>query len=224
MRQYVTFEEFLTICHFFVNFLALNELEMHQLGGVKVGILAAYIIGAKALSYSKGDEDMTFYNLVPYRRRHMGLASRQPEVDVVNAFHQEVDRLLASAFEDLGMLAPWRSGADGKSLHCPAMNVSESDKEVVVSVELPGVEEKNVKIELEDNVLTISGEMEEEQEQKDKRWTRVERRSGGFRRTLALPSDIREDDVQAEFKQGVLTVTLPKAEPEKPKRKLIEIK
>ena len=99
----------------------------------------------------------------------------------------------------------------------PPVEVTESDKSIVISAELPGLAEKDVELSLEDDVLTIRGEkMEEKKEEKDdKRYHVVERTYGSFRRSFSLPSNVDAEKATAEFSKGVLTVTLPKVEAEK---------
>lgn len=104
----------------------------------------------------------------------------------------------------------------------PRVDVSETDTEMVVSAELPGVDEKDIDVSINDHVLTISGERHEEKEDSDRDWYRREQAYGSFHRSIALPAEIDVDKVSASFKRGVLTVTLPKAESSR--RKRIEVR
>ncbi len=99
----------------------------------------------------------------------------------------------------------------------PRIDVSESDDEIQVSVELPGVDEKGVDVTLADDVLYINGEKKAEKETKKKDYRLVERSYGMFQRAIPVPSGLNPDDVKASFKKGVLTVTLTKS-PELKKR------
>ena len=90
------------------------------------------------------------------------------------------------------------------------MDVAEDGKEITLTAELPGLDEKDVEILLSNNVLTIKGEKKSEQEKKEKDYYRVERSYGSFSRTIPLPEGIDADKVNASFKKGVLTVTVPK--------------
>ncbi len=159
--------------------------------------------------------------LIPQRRRPVALVRRRPGY----AFNHEIDRLFSDMLESFGMPTPWGRTELGLESVWPAVNVAETDKDVVVTAELPGLDSKDVTLELEDNVLSLSGEMknESESEDEDRRWTRVERTSGSFRREIELPDEIDADKVKATFERGVLTVTLPKAEPVEDKRKVIAI-
>lgn len=104
----------------------------------------------------------------------------------------------------------------------PAVDLIEKDDEFVAKVELPGVRKDDVKITLHDNTLTIRGEKKEEKETKDSSYHRIERTYGSFQRSFTLPTAVRQDKVEAEFRDGVLTITMPKAE--EAKRKQIEVK
>ena len=92
----------------------------------------------------------------------------------------------------------------------PSIDVKESNKELKVTAELPGMDEKDIEVSLNRDSLTIKGEKREEKEDKGKDFYRMERSYGSFSRTIPLPAEIETDKVKAEFKKGVLTVTMPK--------------
>ena len=104
----------------------------------------------------------------------------------------------------------------------PSVDISEDDKEYAVKAELPEVKKEDVKVNVENGVLTITGERKFEQEEKGKKYHRIERAYGNFTRSFALPEAVKADKVSAEFKDGVLHVRLPKDESAKPKS--VEIK
>ncbi len=104
----------------------------------------------------------------------------------------------------------------------PSVDISEGKEEFVVNVELPGVSKNDVKITLHENVLTISGEKKHESESKDRNYHRVERSFGSFSRSFRMPSLVKGDKIDARYKDGILTINLPKAEEAKSKE--IEIK
>ena len=106
----------------------------------------------------------------------------------------------------------------------PRLDVSETENGLEVVADLPGMEKKDIKVSLEDNLLTIQGEKKEEKESKDKQYHTVERRSGAFYRALRLPVDVEKDKVEAAFKDGVLTLRLPKSKEAKKKVAQIDIK
>ncbi|MGH6718552.1 MAG: Hsp20/alpha crystallin family protein [Alphaproteobacteria bacterium] len=103
-----------------------------------------------------------------------------------------------------------RLGASSEGAVVPKLDVAETDKEIVVSTELPGIDEKDVDVTLKDGVLTIKGEKKAEKEEKGKNFHRLERSYGAFSRTVVVPADVDEGKVKAGFAKGVLTVTLPK--------------
>ncbi|UVT15988.1 MAG: Hsp20/alpha crystallin family protein [Nitrospira sp.] len=104
----------------------------------------------------------------------------------------------------------------------PPVDISETEGEYQIKAEIPDVKKEDVKITLEDGVLTIQGQRKHEQEEKGKKFHRIERSYGSFARTFALPDVIEVDQVRAEFKDGVLNLHLPKSEKAKPKA--IEVK
>ncbi|HYN06087.1 MAG TPA: Hsp20/alpha crystallin family protein [Vicinamibacterales bacterium] len=99
----------------------------------------------------------------------------------------------------------------------PAVDVQETDKEYIVKADLPEVRKEDVKVAIEDGVLTLEGERKQEKEEKGKKFHRVERVYGKFVRRLALPMEVDAQKVAAEFKDGVLNVRMPKAENAKPR-------
>jgi HSP20 family protein len=104
----------------------------------------------------------------------------------------------------------------------PAVDVTETEKEYLIKAELPELKREDVKVEVLDGVVTIEGERKQEKEEKGKRFHKVERSYGKFVRQFALPTDVEAEKVQAEFKEGVLNVHLPKTAIAKPKG--IEVK
>ena len=104
----------------------------------------------------------------------------------------------------------------------PSMDVVETEKEFEITAELPGLEEKDVQVNVADNVLTIKGEKKAEKEEKDKNYRMFERSYGSFYRTLDLPSGINPDNIKAALSNGVLKVTVPKPAPAQVKK--VEVK
>ena len=131
---------------------------------------------------------------------------------------REMDRLFN------GGLAPLRRGEEAMTLSewAPCVDITEDDKEFVVKAELPEVKKEDVKVKVEDDVLTIRGERKAEKEEKGKKYHRIERSYGSFERSFTLPETADASKVSSEFKDGVLTVHLPKNPNAKPKA--IEIK
>lgn len=124
-----------------------------------------------------------------------------------------IDRLLAgrnvpSAGRDEAMaLVDW----------APAIDVMETNEEFQIRAELPGVEKKDVKLSVENGVLLISGHREQEKEEKGKRYHKIERAYGNFARSFTVPEAVDPEKVTADFKNGLLTVRLPKSEKARPK-------
>ena len=98
----------------------------------------------------------------------------------------------------------------------PRTDISETDEAYELAFELPGLEEKDIHVHLQDHVLTLTAERREDREKQGKRWHRIEHRYGQFSRTIALPRDAAADGVQAVYQQGVLTVTVPKVPESRP--------
>lgn len=106
----------------------------------------------------------------------------------------------------------------------PSADASNSDDTYEISMELPGVDEKDIDISVHDNVLTVMGEKKFEQEKKEKNYYFSERRYGSFQRSFRLPPGIQQNDIAARFNNGVLTVTIPKMLEQEPSRQKIEIR
>jgi HSP20 family protein len=106
----------------------------------------------------------------------------------------------------------------------PAVDIAEHDDEYLVKVELPGVNKDEVKLTLENNILTIRGEKNQEKETKKENYHRVERNYGSFQRSFTLPAAVKADKIDASYKDGILTVSLPKAEEAKPKQIEVKVK
>jgi HSP20 family protein len=104
----------------------------------------------------------------------------------------------------------------------PSVDISETENEYQIKAEIPDVKKEDVKVTLEDGVLTIQGERKHEKEERGKKYHRIERSYGSFVRTFSLPDVIDDEKVKAEFKDGVLNLHLPKSEKAKPKA--IEVK
>ncbi|HEY6028485.1 MAG TPA: Hsp20/alpha crystallin family protein, partial [Pseudolabrys sp.] len=118
---------------------------------------------------------------------------------------------------------PKFTGSNGNiSMLVPSTDVTETDKEIEITAELPGLEEKDVQVNLADGVLTIRGEKNAEKEEKDKNYRLVERSYGSFERSIELPDGVKSEDVKATIAKGVLTVKVPKPAPAQAKK--IEVK
>jgi HSP20 family protein len=143
----------------------------------------------------------------------MALIRWEP-VRELNTIQNEMNRLFNTFFE-----APTQgNGPSTARRWLPAMDLVESGDEFVLRADLPGLGEDDVNIELEDNVLTISGERKSEHEEREEGYYRVERASGSFSRSLTLPEGVNSEKVRASFDRGVLEVRIPKPEQRKPRK------
>jgi HSP20 family protein len=118
----------------------------------------------------------------------------------------------------MGQLSGTTPANGASSTWLPTVDVWETEDELVLSFDLPGVTEDDVAVELEDNVLTVSGRRERASEHSSERFYRFERRFGTFSRSVTLPQGVQEDAIQANYENGVLEVRVPKPEEPKPKR------
>jgi len=106
----------------------------------------------------------------------------------------------------------------------PRMDVYEDEKNVVAEVELPGVKPEDVNVEIKDNILSIEAKKKQEEEERGKDYYRRELSSGYYRRALRLPSEVQSDKADAEYKDGMLKVVIPKVKPSKPEATKIKVK
>ncbi len=158
---------------------------------------------------------MNLKSLIPIGSQRGVARSDNPFVSLQN----EIDRLFDSFTRGFPALG---NGGLAASMNLPSMDVVETDKEIEITAELPGLEEKDVQINVADNVLTIKGEKKAEKEQKDKNYRLVERSYGSFERSLELPDGVNTDDIKATIDKGVLKVVVPKPAPAQSKK--IEVK
>lgn len=105
----------------------------------------------------------------------------------------------------------------------PRIDISESEKNILIEAEIPGVPKENLKITLQDNILSIEGEKKNEVEEKEKNFYRAERSFGKFKRSFTLPVDVDSEKVDAKFNNGILEITLSKFEPKENKERVIEL-
>ncbi len=137
---------------------------------------------------------------------------------------REVQRSLDRLFDELvGRRPPRRAQAREVAVWEPAVEVYETDQEVVVRAELPGVDPKDVNVTVQDNTLTIEAEAREEQEERGRNYLRRELRYGRFVRGLTLPVEVRSDAAKASYRNGVLEVRVPKSERAKPRQVKVEV-
>jgi HSP20 family protein len=147
----------------------------------------------------------------------MALTLWKPMNDLWN-IHDETDKV----FEDF--FGKWPTSLRGRNGGCvPVVDISETDNQFAVRAEIPGVTEKDVNVSITDNVLTLKGEKKRETEEKRKNYHRVERSYGSFQRSFTLPKNLQTEKTTATFKNGILTVSIPKSEAVKPKEVQISV-
>jgi len=131
----------------------------------------------------------------------------------MNVLQDRMNRL----FEDAGH--GWRnSEPSATTAWSPAVDIFETEGEIVVKAELPGMERKDITLSLEKNVLTLKGERRFDKETKEENYHRVERAYGGFSRSFSIPATVDDEKIRADYKDGVLKIILPKKEQLKPKQ------
>ena len=138
--------------------------------------------------------------------------------DELSALQKDFNRV----FSDAGLVPSDEARFPGGLLQ-PKVNVAETEKEVTVSAELPGMDEKDVSIEIDEQSLTLQGEKKAEQEEKGKNWHRREYSYGKFYRVIGLPAAVDTGKATARFRKGILEVTLPKREEDQKKRRTLQI-
>jgi len=143
------------------------------------------------------------------------LTKWEPFSDLVS-LRDDMDQLFETFFG--------QHSEDRKGFWTPILDIEESNGNIVVKAEIPGMEKDEIKVSVRNNMLSISGERKQEIETKDKTFHRIERSYGKFSRTITLPSEVDADKIKAAYKDGVLNITLPKPESMKPKQIEVEIK
>lgn len=146
----------------------------------------------------------------------------------ITRLHHDIDRLFEDAFRGFGF-APFGGGKPlfpqmSGGLLKPTLDLGATDKEYTVTVEIPGVDDKDIKLEIVNSTLTIRGEKKQEKEENDQNFYRLERSYGSFQRVLSLPEDVDEAGVAAKFTKGVLTITLPRKSMPQSQIRRIEVK
>ncbi|GJQ58966.1 MAG: Hsp20/alpha crystallin family protein [Candidatus Scalindua sp. AMX11] len=166
---------------------------------------------------------MTLKDLITKNRKKQGYI--QPKLQhPVSPLHREVDRLFDNFFNGFDRLPALPFREERLTEFTPKINVSENDREVEVTVEIPGMDQNDVEVNLRDDVLTIKGEKRQEKEEKEKEYYHIERSYGSFCRSLQIPCEVEQDQVKAAFKKGVLQIRLPKSEKAREHVRKIEVK
>ncbi len=167
---------------------------------------------------------MDMKDLIPWSRPRNKMPALYRETDPFMTLHREVNRLFDDVFRGFDQFGMGRFPSLASSRAnwgWPNVEVSETDKEIRVTAELPGLDEKDVEVTLDDDVLTLRGEKRSETEDKDRQFS--ERFYGQFERRIPLGTEVAQDKVEARFKNGVLAITMPKTERAQSKAKRIAI-
>lgn len=166
---------------------------------------------------------MAMRDLIPWAREGNKVPGlyRDGDRDPFVALHREMNRLFDDAFRDFGSRMPSLGDYFGGRAGWPSVEISDTDSEVRITAEMPGMEEKDVELMLDDGVLTLRGEKKSQTEDKDRQFS--EHFYGRFERRIPLGTEIEEDKVRADFHNGVLTVTLPKTQRAQAKARRIPI-
>lgn len=162
---------------------------------------------------------MTVRDLLPFGKNVPVTSGSNPIV----AFQDEVNKLFGDFFGDLSF-PRWGRAAESTFAVSPAMDVTENDKEFKITAELPGMDAKDVQINATEGYVTIKGEKKAEKKEEREGYFRQERTYGSFQRVVALPDTANFDKAEANFKNGLLTLSVPKKAGAQSKERKIEIK
>jgi HSP20 family protein len=171
------------------------------------------------------EENMSVRDLLPWSR---GNGNQVPSLfrdggrDPFLSLHRQVNRLFDDVLRGFDSRLPSLGGVSAPGAAWPSVEISSGDKEIKVTAELPGLEQKDIEVLLDDGVLTLRGEKRSETDDRDRQFS--ERYYGRFERHIPVGYEVKEDEVDARFRNGVLTVTLPKSEKAQSQVKRIDIK
>ena len=143
------------------------------------------------------------------------ITRRDPFLNLAN-WQEQVNRMFESAFSG-------RREASALTTWAPAVDIYETENELVLKADLPDMNEKDLDVQVENNMLTIRGERKFEQKVKEDNYLRIERTYGSFSRSFSLPNTISSENIKAEYKNGVLTIEIPKRSGSKPKQVKISV-
>ena len=168
---------------------------------------------------------MSVRDLIPWGRSNGNQVPsifHDGERDPFLSLHREVNRLFDDVFRGFDSRWPSIGGASALGTGWPSVEISNGEKEIKVTAEVPGLEQKDIEVLFDDGVLTLRGEKRSETDDKDRQFS--ERYYGRFERRIPVGYEVKEDEVEARFRNGVLTVTLPKSEKAQSQVKRIDIK
>ena len=168
---------------------------------------------------------MSVRDLLPWSRGNGNQVTslfRDGERDPFLSLHRQVNRLFDDVLRGFDSRLPSLGSVSAPGAAWPSVEISSGDKEIKVTAELPGLEQKDIEVLLDDGVLTLRGEKRSETDDRDRQFS--ERYYGRFERHIPVGYEVKEDEVDARFRNGVLTVTLPKSEKAQSQVKRIDIK
>ena len=163
---------------------------------------------------------MAIRDIIPMRNKREVPVRRSGNENPFQKMQHEINKLFDSFFDD-SQIAPFGRGFESTF---PKIDIKDNDKEVIVEAEVPGMDDKDIEISLSNNVLTIRGEKRQDKEEKRDQYYFAERAYGAFHRDIPLHCEIEQDNVQANYKKGVLIIKLPKTPAAQQKIKSIPIK
>jgi HSP20 family protein len=168
------------------------------------------------------DMKMNIGDLMPWREKSQTPAMREDFFDPFVTFRREVQRMMddfVNGFDNGGLatMNGWKGSA-------PAVDIAETEKEMVITAEMPGLDEKDFQISISGDVLTIKGEKKIEHEEKNGNGYHRERRYGAFSRSLRLPFEVKDEQIDATYQKGVLTIHVPKPADAQKAVRQIEVK
>lgn len=168
---------------------------------------------------------MDMSDLIPWKKEKSDVQIRhEREEDALLDIRKQMNRMFDDFFERPFGLSPFQGMSGALGDFAPYMDVSETDKEITISAELPGIEPEDIHITLDQNTLSIRGEKKFEKEEKRQHFYQVERSYGSFHRLIDLPSEVDEKKIDATFKRGVLKVKLPRTKKAQEEIKRITIR
>ncbi len=153
----------------------------------------------------------------------MTLVRRNPAREFGN-LEKEFDNFFKSFQNRFGLSKDDKNKEFENAVWMPLTDISENDENFILHLDLPGIDKNDVKISYSDGELSVSGERKQEKESKDSKYHRIERSYGKYFRSFTLPKKIKAEKIDAEFKNGQLTITVPKSEETKPKEIEVKVK
>ena len=176
-------------------------------------------------NWFKKEDEMD--HTVPVKHSERGGYFPERRYDPTLPIHRDIDRLFDSFWRGFSPLTMGGSGffpsLGETGILKPKVDLSATEQEYLLTVEIPGVSEKDVTVDVSGNTMTIKGEKKQEKEEKDKNYYRIERSYGSFQRVLSLPEDVNQESIKASFKNGVLSITMPRKALPKGEVKQIQI-